>query len=588
MEKEENRKLGKLQTKLTKIILSLVCLAFLLVFTIVIRTTYSSYREQEISSQRNQLDKTAAQLSSLQTMVKNLSRQVIFDNVVQNGIIAQESSLGDYLYLKRNVQNTLTSYSHILDSIDEIMIYTDDDRTFSSRDIKDPFQPEKNEWYQEFLESEKSSGFTAIHHSETSQDGIYTDVISYMLTYYSVENALQKLGTLVINVDFNTIRNMVYLESDLLEGYCLYDSNGNQLIQSGSLDTTYEEVSEAVGKQENGYLHTKDGDIYLVADGMEDGWLLVSEISETRLMKQAIIANLYLLIPFVFILATVILALRFFIRRIVNPINQLSEAAAEVGKGNFDVSVSVKTNDELEMLSDVFNRMVIDIQEFMHESVEHEKILRRMQIENLMLQINPHFIYNTMNSIVYMARMSGNSQIADFANAFISLLQSTLNVRDSVYQTVREELRTVQNYLYLQKYRYADKFTYEIECEEELMDCQILNVMIQPVVENAIFHGIAPKETTGKLWIIIRREEENLVVCVEDDGVGMTEETIAEQLQSEHVQKGGVRKIGIANVRNRIRETYGEPYDLQIKSKVNEGTRVIMTVPFVRQKQEGE
>jgi two-component system sensor histidine kinase YesM len=120
------------------------------------------------------------------------------------------------------------------------------------------------------------------------------------------------------------------------------------------------------------------------------------------------------------------------------------------------------------------------------------------------------------------------------------------------------------------------------------MDCQILNVMIQPAVENAIFHGIAPKETTGKLWIIIRREEENLVVCVEDDGVGMTEETIAEQLQSEHVQKGGVRKIGIANVRNRIRETYGEPYDLQIKSKVNEGTRVIMTVPFVRQKQEGE
>ena len=118
------------------------------------------------------------------------------------------------------------------------------------------------------------------------------------------------------------------------------------------------------------------------------------------------------------------------------------------------MSAHIQTDDELEMLSDVFDKMIVDIQKFMNESVEREKILRNMQIENLMLQINPHFIYNTMNSIVYMARMNGDTHIADFANAFISLLQSTLDVTDSVYQTLGQELLNVKNYLYLQSYRY--------------------------------------------------------------------------------------------------------------------------------------
>lgn len=579
MSKRNKKKTGKLQTRLTRIVLMAVLAAFFLMTVIMTYTSYQYYREREIGSQKNQMDKTASQISAFQNMLDNIAKQVICDDVLQKGLVTQPSSIGRYLYQKRNVQETLLTYSHIMDSIREIMIYTTDGRTFSSRTVKDPFQPKKNEWYENFWKTGRTSGFTEVHKSEPNQDGYTVDVISYMMSYYSVENPVEELGKLVISVEFEEIEKMAKLESELLEGYCLYDGQGKALVTEGALKQEYKDF--APGEEESSVFSEKD-DIYISAGGMGDNWLLVSEISRSRLMQRSFQAYFYLTVLFIFIIGGLVITLNIVIRKFVKPIHKLSETAEEVGRGNFDVRVDICTDDELEMLSEVFNRMIVDIQKFMNDSVEHEKILRKMQIENLMLQINPHFIYNTMNSIVYMARMNGNTQIADFANAFISLLQNTLDVTDSVYQTLRQELLNVKNYLYLQSYRYADKFVYEIECDKELMECKILNVMIQPAVENAIFHGIAPKEGKCALKISVHRKDNAVEICVEDNGVGMSEEILQELMCTSHKQKEGVRKIGVANVKKRIRNIFGEPYDLEIESKVNVGTKVIMTIPYIK------
>ena len=580
MGRREKEKTGKLQIKLTRIVLVSVLAAFFLMTVIVTYTSYQYHREREIGSQKNQMEKTASQISVFQNMLDNIAKQVICDDVLQKGLVTRPSSVGNYLYQKRNVQSTLLTYSHIMESIQEIMIYTTDGRTFSSRTIKDSFQPEKYGWYERFWKTGRTSGFTEVHKSEPNQDGYTTDVISYIMSYYSVENPGEELGKLVISVEFDEIQKMAKLESELLEGYCLYDGQGKALVEEGNLKLKYKEFPSDMDKN---FVSNENGDIYISAEGMGDNWLLVSEISRSRLIKSSFQSYFYLTVLFAFIIGGLIIILNIVIRNFVKPIHKLSETAKEVGKGNFEVSAHIQTDDELEMLSDVFDKMIVDIQKFMNESVEHEKILRNMQIENLMLQINPHFIYNTMNSIVYMARMNGNIQIADFANAFISLLQSTLDVTDSVYQTLGQELLNVKNYLYLQSYRYADKFTYEIQCEEELMECKILNVMIQPAVENAIFHGIAPKEGNCVLKISVCRKEETLEILVEDNGVGMSEKILQDLMRTTYKQKEGIRKIGVANVRNRIRTIFGEPYDLKIESKENVGTKVIMTVPYTEE-----
>ena len=248
--------------------------------------------------------------------------------------------------------------------------------------------------------------------------------------------------------------------------------------------------------------------------------------------------------------------------------------------------MDIHTQDEVEDLADAFNRMVVDIHDLMDTSVEHEKKIQQMQTENLLLQINPHFIYNTMNSIVYMARMSGNTQIADFTNAFISLLQSTLRVRSSIYTPLEEELKNVRNYLILQSFRYEDKFTFEIDCPDELARCRIVSVMLQPVVENSIFHGIAPKDGPGSIRITVSSEctdpktgPQTLRIVVRDDGIGMSRETLSQILAEDYVQKGGVHRIGVGNVRARIREVYGPPYDMHIESTPGEGTTVTIEIP---------
>ena len=192
--KKKGIKKGKLQIRITRIVLFPVLVAFFMIFIVVISTSYNYYRTQEIINQRNQVDKTAAQISNLQSTIGNIAKQVIYDDVVQKGIAAPADSTGIYLYQRRKVQETLTTYSHIISSIHEIMIYTEDGRTFSSRDIKDPFDPEKNPWYKDFWESGRTSGYTKIHPSEADQDGNQVDVISYMLSYYSVENAGKELG----------------------------------------------------------------------------------------------------------------------------------------------------------------------------------------------------------------------------------------------------------------------------------------------------------------------------------------------------------------------------------------------------------
>ena len=273
----------------------------------------------------------------------------------------------------------------------------------------------------------------------------------------------------------------------------------------------------------------------------------------------------------------------YFINRITRPVGQLHAAAEKVRTGDFDVEVDIHTNDELEILGDSFNSMVQDLQNLLEESVEHEKNIREMEINRLMLQINPHFIYNTLNSIVYMAQMKGDNDIVKFANAFISLLQDTLRVeKDSIYISMRQEVKNIRNYLTIQEYRYPDRFQTDYQIDEDVLDCEVPNVLIQPIVENAIFHGLAGKIKPGRLCIEARREEECLVIRVVDDGIGMSRDKVEELLTSDEEIKGKMRTIGVANVSRRIAEIYGDGYGLQIVSEEGVGTRVTVTIPYRR------
>lgn len=573
------KKNRNLQPKLMLPVLYAVAVTFVVILTVSIIYYKSAYQEREISNQRKQMDKAVYAVSAIQSMVENISQQIAVSGAVQENSLYQEKPAADYFVAVDNIQNELRTYTFVMDYIKEILVYTSDGRGYSSFLSRDKFELDQEEWYRDFKKAEEGKGYTKVHRMTTSQSGRTQEVISYILPYYSLLDYNQELGDLIISLDYVSIKKMAMLDMSLLNGYALYDHHGEQLLGEGKMTLSYDSIMKIKGGQ---YTDEK-GNICLVSRELENGWVMTAEISGRLMYRQILSVGLIIAAAFLLLAFLIIIALSCNVRKVVEPINHLSQAAEQFGKGNFEVSVDVHTGDEVEILANAFNKMVQDVQFYTEMSVEHEKIIRRSQVDQLLLQINPHFIYNTLNSITYMARIEGSKDIEQFVNAFISLLQNTLRIEDRVYISLQEEIKNVENYLILQKYRYMGKFDEEIICEEKLREYLVPKVILQPIVENAIFHGIAPLEGKGKLIISVSRSKEKLYIIVEDNGIGMSDTRIRHMFDPEYIDRDGMRKIGISNVYRRIKEICGEEYGFRIESKVGIGTRVFIELPLKRE-----
>ena len=568
---------GGLRIKITCPVVLTISIIVAITLFVGISYYQNVYKKQTVSAQKKQMDRVVYSLSTVQNTVNNVSKQVAVSEAVQDKISIPVKASAEYFVASDNIRNALGTYTFIVDYIREILIYTENGSTYSNYTFRGQFNPDSETWYQEFKESGEKKGYTSVHSSVISQNGKTADMLSYVLSYYSLSDYTQKLGDLIINLDYQSLKEMATMDMSLLEGYAVYNERGEQILGAGSIGQSWQELQNC----ETDQFSDEKGNIYLLSKDIGNSWTMVTEISGTLMNRQtrkmeAIIAAIFLVM-----ISLILLALSRNIKKIVTPLNQLSLAAEKVGQGDLDVSVSIHTGDEVEVLANAFNKMVKDVQHSTEMSVQHEKALRQSQVDQLLLQINPHFIYNTLNSIVYMARIDGNKEIEQFVNAFISLLQNTLRVENAVYTSLGEELENVQNYLILQKYRYMDKFEEEICCPAELRTYLIPKVILQPIVENAIFHGIAPMSGTGKLKILAEIKEGKLQILVEDNGIGMSKEVVNDLLNGKEHHTGDMRKIGMANVYQRIREICGNDYGFRIESQTGIGTKVILSLPIV-------
>jgi two-component system sensor histidine kinase YesM len=280
-------------------------------------------------------------------------------------------------------------------------------------------------------------------------------------------------------------------------------------------------------------------------------------------------------------LAVLSVILVYFIRGYTRPIEQLYQAAVSVSEGSLETKVNIRTNDELELLGNAFNQMLDSINSYIVQMEQHEKEKKEMELEQLLLQINPHFIYNTLNTIVYMAQIKGHDDIIQYTNAFIGLLQDTLKIeKEGSLVGLDAEIATIQKYLMLMSYRYPNRFQTIYSIDESVEMCRVPSVMLQPIVENAIFHGLAISKKPGVLEISAKRQDEDVVIEVEDNGCGMSEETLRKIWTDEGNNRDTMRKIGISNVRKRLKAMYGENCSFTIESEEGKGTRVRIRIPY--------
>ena len=269
-------------------------------------------------------------------------------------------------------------------------------------------------------------------------------------------------------------------------------------------------------------------------------------------------------------------------KSITSPVATLVKMTGKVANGDFTArAVIADRENEMALLSDSFNNMVEQIGILVEDIKREQKISRNLELKLLQAQINPHFLYNTLDNILWLSEDGQKEQVASIVTALSQFFRTTLSGgRDFI--RISEEISHIDAYLSIQKFRYSDILSYEIDIPEKYHDYLIIKMTLQPLVENALYHGIKNKRGRGMIKIGIREAGEDLCLFVEDDGMGMDPPTL-EKLKG--ILEGSISPgedntgFGLANVAQRLRLNYGEAYGLKIDSVYKEGTRIEVLIP---------
>ncbi len=310
-----------------------------------------------------------------------------------------------------------------------------------------------------------------------------------------------------------------------------------------------------------------------------NGWSLCSMVSAKELSKDidSLIYSIFIIWLVMLILSIVLCTM--FSRSISNPVNRLTTAIKSMEEGNLDVycEVNSKDKDEIAILSRSFNSMVHKIKFLMDRIYEEENQKRSAELRVLQSQINPHFLYNTLDNLQWKAYDYDATEIADMIEALSNFFRISLS-NGQEFIPLSQEIKHIENYLFIQGKRYEDILDFSIDFDISLSEITVLKLIIQPIVENAIYHGIKPKLTPGHIAISVYEIKDFIYISVSDDGVGIGEKTLEDLNASLNVKNENFG-YGLYNVNQRIKLIYGDKSGVEVHSKLNYGTTVLIKIP---------
>ena len=418
-------------------------------------------------------------------------------------------------------------------------------------------------------------------HAETLLENYYPWVVSIRK---DLETGDGKKHAVVLDVRFSQIANYVDEVGIGQHGYCfIMDKKGNlvyhpqkQLIYSGLKS----EQTDILTRAGDGTL-VKKNVIYSIRSLDNCDWRIVgvSYIDELVTVKVRGAMQI-LLVMIAFVLVTVFLSSFLLTHMISHPIQSLVKAMKDFEADAEEFSYQpVHGSKEMIALSDSFGHMVGRIQDLMEKVRREEITLRKTELKALQAQINPHFLYNTLDAIGWMCEEERSKDAVEMVNALARLFRISISKGHELIP-IGKEVEHARSYLMIQNFRYKNQFTYSFDIEEECLPYLCNKITLQPIIENAIYHGINRMVDEGEIRIRIYGEGDDIVFSVSDNGVGMSKEQCGNILKSEPGDQTG---IGIKNVNDRIKIYFGEEYGITIESEPDEGTCVSIRMPKVEE-----
>lgn len=398
-----------------------------------------------------------------------------------------------------------------------------------------------------------------------------------------------------------TIQNPYELIQDLRDAFLplmriTTDKEGRKWLQSllRNLNTLEERLDDIQANLDEGGHYDEnivmlDDNIYILTELIQDDLqhYIYYQASNMETIKKELNARVSAFTTMVAIMVIVIGLLVISIcvsvsYSIVRPVNGLVEVTNQISEGDFSVRAGSANTTEIDSLSHSVNHMAKNLDLMVAQIKEDEQKMRQAELRLLQEQINPHFLYNTLDTIVWLIESGMEQEAEEMVVSLSDFFRLVLN-HGKEYNTIKDEERHITSYLKIQQVRYQDIMEYDIQIPAKLYDYQILKLTLQPLVENALYHGIKYKRAKGTIRIYGAKEGDIISLCVEDNGVGMEEEELT-RLREEINRpcKDTEKGFGLANVNERIKMNFGEKYGLEIESKKGKGTIVQVRIPAIR------
>ncbi|SFB57777.1 two-component system, sensor histidine kinase YesM [Cohnella sp. OV330] len=560
---------------------------------IIIALAVSNYRissaifiDKAVDSTRQSLDLVSGRLDLVFDNAQNDARIAIQNQTIQQTLIAASQDGDSYSDYQRYiaVQNVLGSIADGQTYVSAIVLYDNRHRIYDSggldgiRDISRPY-------FERFAESAYGIAWQGTESSNYYRDNRQVKVVSLFQRFNSQMSGAQ-LGVLQLSVEERYLSQQ-YASVKLGDTGRVFivDAAGNVVSSADPNDLNVSARDEPyyplLAGEREGRTFVQNGERYLVVSRPYPrmGWSIAGIVPIGEITKdKSALTTRFTLLGFLFVLLAM-LATPLLSRSAMRPLKVIKQTVKRVQRGDLDVSLDLYSRDEIGELAVEFNRMVSRTKSLMERSVEEEKRRKEFELAAIQAQINPHFLYNTLESICGLAELGRNADIIDLVGQLAGFYRGVLSKGNPII-TLGEELALTQRYLDILKVRYADKLDYAIDVDSAMLECRTLKLLLQPLVENSIYHGLKNKRGKGMIRILGKIRDGKMMIEVRDDGTGMTPEKAKALLLRTGDEQSA--SFGVKSAHERIKLYFGPEFGLELESEPGTGTAVTITLPLQR------
>ena len=490
--------------------------------------------------------------------------------------------------VETDVRKLLKTFTDIHPEISGILIVGENDLDISNemfRVARDPLT--KEEWYKKAILKPEAIQLISkpAGRNITTNLGYGADDVVSVVKAIKDPSSGNYVGVVLIDMKLDIIERAI---KDIKLG-----KNGFLYIIDSNSDVVYAPVNPIVyrvksewitNSRSNSFVKEIKNISYQIINDKSDytNWKIVGIFSLNDTLQEVTKLRNYSLIIGVLTLVFAFIAALFFTASIVKPVGKLRKLMKKAEGGDLSVHFESKYNDEIGQLGRSFNNMIGEIGKLINMVYVEQKNKREAELKILQAQIKPHFLYNTLDTIQWMAQDHNANDIVEIVGALTNLFRIGISKGKEMLK-LSEELDHVRSYMIIQKARYEDKLEYEIRCEEEISNCSVLKLILQPLVENAIYHGVKEKRGAGKIVINAKRECDKLLITITDNGAGIAPDKMLEiqdMLKGMKSEKDNVG-YGVFNVNERLRLSFGNEYGLNFISTLGVGTTVEVWHPHL-------